>query len=195
VNKISVAVLVDGTYSKNDKGDVIYQPRTKDEVERIAALVRTAIGFDQKRGDQVEVVNLRFAEPPVASFDEPTGWLSTLQMTKDDIMHGAELIVMALLSVLVLLFVVRPLVRRIITPDDTLQLAAPAASLGERPAAIAERTESKPIPPSQTAQMIDVAQVQGQVHAQSLTKVGDLAQRNPQETVSIIRQWLHESAA
>jgi flagellar M-ring protein FliF len=43
--------------------------------------------------------------------------------------------------------------------------------------------------------MIDIAQVQGQVHAQSIQKVGELAQRNPQETVSIIRQWLHESAA
>jgi flagellar M-ring protein FliF len=48
---------------------------------------------------------------------------------------------------------------------------------------------------SPTAQMIDIAQVQGQVHAQSVQKVGQLAQQNPQETVSIIRQWLHESAA
>ncbi len=62
VKRISVAVLVDGTYAKNDKGEIAYQPRTKEEIDRIAALVRSAIGFDQKRGDQVEVVNLRFAE-------------------------------------------------------------------------------------------------------------------------------------
>ena len=67
VNRISAAVLVDGIYAKNDKGEIVYQPRTKEEIDRIAALVRTAIGFDQKRGDQVEVVNLRFAEtPPIA---------------------------------------------------------------------------------------------------------------------------------
>ena len=64
VNRVSVAVLVDGNYTKNDKGEVIYQPRDKEEIDRIAALVRSAIGFDQKRGDQVEVVNLRFAETP-----------------------------------------------------------------------------------------------------------------------------------
>ena len=64
VNRISVAVLVDGIYTKNDKGEAAYQPREKEEIDRIAALVRTAIGFDQKRGDQVEVVNLRFAEVP-----------------------------------------------------------------------------------------------------------------------------------
>ena len=64
VNRISVAVLVDGVYAKNDKGESAYAPRDKDELDRIAALVRSAIGFDQKRGDQVEIVNLRFAELP-----------------------------------------------------------------------------------------------------------------------------------
>ena len=49
--------------------------------------------------------------------------------------------------------------------------------------------------PSQTAKMIDIAQVQGQVHAQSVQKVGELADRNPNEAVSIIRQWMSESAA
>src|SRR5258708_7273320 len=64
LNRVSVAVLVDGNYSKTDKGEPVYQPRDKDEIDHIAALVRSAIGFDQKRGDQVEVVNLRFAEVP-----------------------------------------------------------------------------------------------------------------------------------
>jgi flagellar M-ring protein FliF len=49
--------------------------------------------------------------------------------------------------------------------------------------------------PSETAKMIDIAQVQGQVHAQSVQKVGELADRNPNETISIIRNWLHENAA
>jgi flagellar M-ring protein FliF len=43
--------------------------------------------------------------------------------------------------------------------------------------------------------MIDLAQVQGQVHAQSVQKVGEIADKNPRETVSIIRQWLQENAA
>ena len=57
-------MLVDGTYGKDDKGEITYQPRSKEELDQIATLVRSAIGFDQKRGDQVEVVNLRFAETP-----------------------------------------------------------------------------------------------------------------------------------
>ena len=48
---------------------------------------------------------------------------------------------------------------------------------------------------SQTAKMIDIAQIQGQVHAQSVQKVGELADKNPRETVQIIRQWLNDGAA
>ena len=76
VNRISVAVLVDGIYSKNDKGELAYADRTKEQLDRIAALVRSAIGFDQKRGDQVEVVNLRFADAPsTGPIGEPSGFL------------------------------------------------------------------------------------------------------------------------
>ena len=48
INRISVAVVVDGNYTKNDKGEINYEPRSKEEIERIAALVRSAIGFDAK---------------------------------------------------------------------------------------------------------------------------------------------------
>src|ERR1700741_3025126 len=118
VNRISVAVLVDGSYSKNDKGELVYQERPKEELERIAALVRSAIGFDQKRGDQVEVVNLKFAEgPQVIPVAEPTGLLGMLQFTKDDVMYVIELGVMMLLGLVVLFMVIRPLVKRIITEE------------------------------------------------------------------------------
>ncbi len=192
VNRISVAVLVDGTYGKNDKGDISYQPRTKEEIDQISALVRTAIGFDQKRGDQVEVVNLRFAEAPVSPISEPSGWLAALQFTKDDIMRAIEMVVMGLLSLVVLFMVVRPLVRRVLAPEER-PLALPAGPAVSA-AATTEGEAIKP-EPSETAKMIDIAQVQGQVHAQSVTKVGELADKNPNEAVSIIRQWLTESTA
>ena len=206
VKRISVAVLVDGSYAKDDKGDIVYQPRNKEEIDQIATLVRSAIGYDQKRGDQVEVVNLRFAETPASPIVEPTGWLAALQFTKDDILRVIELVVMAVLGLVVLLLVVRPLVRRIITPDQPNIAALPAGgSAGEAlPPSVAAAAAAIGAPsidpaaaaePSQTSKMIDIAQIQGQVHAQSVQKVGDLADKNPRETVSIIRQWLHESSS
>ena len=198
VNRISVAVLVDGSYAKNEKGEMVYQDRSKEQLDRIATLVRSAIGFDQKRGDQVEVVNLRFAEgPAVAPLPEPAGVFGMFQFTKDDVMYVIELGVMMLLGLVVLFMVIRPLVKRIITEEA---IAVPAGD-SSMPALTDGSSQAGPtgqnlVPGiNNTAQMIDVAQVQGQVHAQSVHRVGELADRNPNETVAIVRQWLSEPAA
>jgi flagellar M-ring protein FliF len=204
LNRVSVAVLVDGTYGKNDKGESTYQPRSKEELDQIATLVRSAIGFTQKRGDQVEIVNLRFAETQATPITEPSGWLSAFQFTKDDIMRAIEMVVMGLLGFVVIFMVVRPLVRRIITPDERAVPALPPGGAfgdglpidpGLPP--IPAITSGEPLKSefNQTSKMIDLAQVQGQVHAQSVQKVGEIADKNPGETISIIRQWLHESPA
>jgi flagellar M-ring protein FliF len=217
---------------KNDKGEVAYQPRAKEEIDRIAALVRSAIGFDAKRGDQIEVVNLRFAETAAVPISEPnSGWMSYLQFTKDDIMRFAEQGVMVLLGLVVLLLVVRPLVRRVVTPEGAMAGGATAVAGAAGRAGVAGAIGvqyvaagspgaaglsipggSPPAPSTatiaamagaqeavavsnRTSAMIDVAQVQGQVHAQSVEKVGELAEKNPTSAVSIIRNWIHEDAA
>jgi flagellar M-ring protein FliF len=192
VNRISVAVLVDGSYVKNEKGEQVYQERNKEQLDRIAALVRSAIGFDQKRGDQVEVVNLRFAEAPIVPpVVEPGGLLGMLQFTKDDVMYVIELGVMMLLGLVVMFMVIRPLVKRILASEEVASLkgALPALADGSDPADAGQALLT-----NTTAQLIDVAQVQGQVHAQSVHRVGELAERNPNETATIVRQWLSEPA-
>jgi flagellar M-ring protein FliF len=98
------------------------------------------------------------------------------------------MVVMGLLGLVVLLMVVRPLVRRVLAPEA--QAALPASGqLADALGAI----ENIKAEPSETARKIDIAQIQGQVHAQSVQKVGELADRNPSEAVSIIRQWMSES--
>jgi len=196
VNRISVAVLVDGIYAKNDRGETVYQPRDKEQLDRIAALVRSAIGFDQKRGDQVEVVNLKFADPPAAiPVNEPAGLFGVLSFTKDDVMNLIEMVVVLLLGLVVVFMVVRPLVKRILSPDAAAALPAPAPAPALADSSAQPNSGQSLVPAGNaTSQMIDVAQVQGQVHAQSVHRVGELADRNPSETVSIIRQWLSEPA-
>jgi len=198
VNRISVAVLVDGSYSKNDKGELTYAARPKEDLDRIATLVRSAIGFDQKRGDQVEIVNLRFAEMPsvIPTAEAPKGLLGMFQFTKDDIMYFIELGVMFILGIIVVFMVVRPLLKRVLAADPAaaIKAALPALADSAPVAAAAAAAHQQQITSNATAQMIDVAQVQGQVHAQSVHRVGELADRNPNETASIIRQWLAEPA-
>lgn len=64
IDRLSVALTVDGTYQdvENEAGDVesIYQPRPQEELDRLAAIVKTSIGFNNERNDQIEVVNLPF---------------------------------------------------------------------------------------------------------------------------------------
>jgi flagellar M-ring protein FliF len=118
--------------------------------------------------------------------------LGMLQFTKDDVMYFVELGVMMLLGLVVLFLVIRPLVRRILASDE---VAAAISGVLTGPAANDEAAPSgQTLLPSGAASAIDVATVQGQVHAQSVHRVGELAERNPNETVAIIRQWLTEPA-
>src|SRR5215208_8272101 len=78
---------------------------------------------------------------------------------------------------------------------DALPILVPARP--EPPLALTDGQELGPgqaliAGTSGTAQLIDVAQVQGQVHAQAVHRVGELAERNPNETATIVRQWLSE---
>lgn len=202
VKRISVAVLVDGVYTKGNNNEMTYAPRAKEDLERITALVRSAIGFNEKRGDMIEVVNLRFAEPTViAQTAGDTGFLSLLRFTTDDIMRSIEIGVMLILGLLVLLFVVRPLVRRVITPDESAAGAIAATPAGMPAIAAPVATTAPaievpqaPLPRSDhpAARLIESAQIMGEAHQKSMQKVGELVQSNPQETVSVLRQWMNE---
>ena len=67
VHRLSVAVIVDGIYrfpaGASMEAQRIYQPRSAEEIQKIGALVRYAVGFDSGRADRIEVVNLAFASP------------------------------------------------------------------------------------------------------------------------------------
>ncbi|MCB1477152.1 MAG: flagellar M-ring protein FliF [Rhodobiaceae bacterium] len=194
IRRVSVAVVVDGNYSKAADGALQYQPRTQEELDRIAALVRTAIGFDESRGDQVEIANLRFAEPPLA-LPADLGEESLFNFTKQDYLYFAQLAVLLLLGLLVILFVVRPLVRRIITPDaDVPALPAPEAGEGVTAQHNAVAA-SAPVSNSNIQPMIEQAKIAGEIAQSSVRQVGEIVDNNPNEAVAIVRQWMQEKAA
>jgi flagellar M-ring protein FliF len=199
LKRLSVALVVDGVYSTNAAGEVSYTPRTQEELNQLAALVRSAVGFNQERGDTVEVVNLRFAVPPGVQIPADEGGLSMLGLTKDDLMRLSEQGALIIITLLVLLLVVRPLMKRILAPEKAPEAAAGGGeqmimadgAMGALPAPDGDDIE---MPQSAAARMVEMAQVNGQIQAQTLQRVGELAANNPVETVSIIRQWLNEPA-
>lgn len=195
-------MLVDGVYSETPQGEVNYAPRPQEQLDQIATLVRSAIGFDQARGDVVEVVNLRFAEAavPVFANAEPAVFMG---MSRAELMRYAELAVLLVVTLLVLLLVVRPLVRRILEPDATpdaiADASAPAiegaAAQGALPAPDGEDDENaEDSIDNKALELIDVAQFNGKIQASTIKRVGDLVRNNPDEAVTIIRQWMNEAA-
>jgi flagellar M-ring protein FliF len=193
VKRMSVAVLVDGNYARAANGQSEYQARAPEEIERINALVRSAIGFDQRRGDTIEVVNLRFAEAPVVNeMKELSTFERLFSFSKDDTFRMLELGVLGLVSIFVFLFVIRPLMSTISAPDKnikTVMVQGPNGQVVAIPAPSAPAGADTP--PTATEQMIEMSQISGAIQARSIEKVGEVASKNPQETVAILRQWIH----
>ncbi|MGJ3262658.1 MAG: flagellar basal-body MS-ring/collar protein FliF [Salinarimonas sp.] len=197
LSRLSVAVLVDGAYATAPDGTVTYEPRSPEELQRIEALVRTAIGFDADRGDQIEVVNLRFAEGPQPEFlPEPQTLVESLMNpSREDVLRAIELAVLFLLTLVVIFTVLRPMLRAL-----TAQPAAAAATgRGGEAAAIeggeasgGSRMPALPARPDATSQMIEMAKVNGHVQAQSLERIAELVKQSPNETATVMRQWIHE---
>lgn len=220
VKRLSVAVLVDGRYTPDAKGVMVYAPRPQAELDQITTLVRTAMGFDDKRGDQLQVINLQFADsPPNPAADLAAASGSMFDFSREDIMRFAEMGVLILVTLLVLLFAVRPLIRRILGSDiDAETLPAITSALSEaaaagrnavtvvldpdgRPMVIGpdgaetpiEGGDNVPALPSDTR--IETAKAQGAQQLDQVRKVGDLVNDNPNEAAIIIRNWLSEVPA
>lgn len=197
VTRLSVAVAVDGVWTASTEGARSYAPRNAEDMDKIAALVRSAIGFDEKRGDKVEVLNVQFAQEAateLAPVEEPF-----LGLTKGDYFRMGEYAVFALVALLTILMVFRPLVARLGAPiiagtQAQGQIAGPAAqsAAAALPAPSGESAPALPSPRNKDL-MIDIAQVEGQVRESSVKKVGDLVGKHPDEAVSIMRQWLQEA--
>jgi len=210
IKRISAAVLVDGVTTVAEDGTKTYAARTPEELKQIDALVKSAIGFDDKRGDVVTVTNMKFAEPEVV---EDSGTM-LLGFDKTDLMRLAELLVLTVVAVLVLLLVVRPLLSRILAMPSTapanVALAGPGEQLALPPGAAAALAIPGPAPaglpglpsmPSSSEaeqiaaeidQMIDLNQVEGRVRASSVRKISDLVDQHPEQAVNLIRQWVYQ---
>jgi flagellar M-ring protein FliF len=126
VKALSVAVLIDGTYRDED-GRRVFVPRSDDEIERLKALVASAVGVSDARGDRLEVTSAPFQSPepePVQGFLAATpSWAPPL----------AARLVAVLFALGALTLVVRPVVRALATARS-----GPEIRLGERAGAAGE---------------------------------------------------------
>lgn len=209
VTRLSVAVLVDGTYAADAEGVKTYQPRSEQELDRIAALVRSAIGFDSSRGDTLEVVNMQFAEIQAEPEDDGT---RIMGFERADLLDAAEVLTVAVMIILVVLLILQPMVGRLLAtegpklddagmPENELlpgmqmnpALTGPGMSSGGGMMG----ADGEYIPPElsdESDSLIDVQKVEGRVKASSLKKVEDIVTAYPEETVGVLRNWMTQES-
>ena len=196
VKKLSVAVVVDGT------GDTAaaYKPRSADEMAKISALVKSAMGFDQARGDQVQVTNMAFAR-----IEEAAGTEAPKPLLGLDSSYWFKIIEAAILCVTALLiglFVAKPLINRMFAAQaaagrTALGNVSPVAGAlpapaGAEAAAPQHQESAAPSALPSPKSSIDVSRIDGQVRESSIKKVGEVVSAHPEEALAIIRTWLHQ---
>jgi len=171
VKKLSVAVIVDGSYKEvaDAKGGAKtkqFLARPPEEMEKLENVVKTAMGYDESRGDQLEVVSMPFNW--AVTEEDPKAAVPGIPW-KEYLLVAYKPVVSLILAVLFIFFVVRPLLKR-------KGYAPGEASLLPGNPAPALTPEGAP------------ALRAGDIREQTL----QLAQGNPSKTVGIVKTWLNE---
>lgn len=196
INRLSIAVLVDGRYVANEEGERVYQERPQEELEQIEELVRTAAGYDASRGDTLTVKNLQFAE--IDTNEEFVDERLLFGFEKSDLIDAAEVLLVGIMIILVVLLVLQPMVSRLLASDekevdedleaDLLTMRPPTPALeGPDQDAMSQMEE-------EDETMIDIQGVEGKVKSSSIRKVEEIIDNYPQETVSVIRSWMTQES-
>ena len=197
VRKLSVAVVVDGMYDTNDKGERTYKPRTPEELEKIATIVKSAVGYDEERGDKVEVINMQF----ISFADEAMAEEVTLldQIDVNNYVKIIETLVLSFIGLLVIFLVIRPLMQKVLesvpeitggeTSDQLLAAAGITPALeGPTGKAIAGSRQDN----ADSGDMINIDSIKGQIRTSSIKRVGEIIEQHPEEALNIIRGWIYE---
>ena len=196
VKRLSVAVAVDGVTAPAGKDGKpgAYTARPAAEMQRIEQLVRTAVGFDAQRGDQVTVINVQFPRADTGGGVVTANPL--MGFDKNDIMQIVQWVILLIVALLTIFFVVRPLfngsagprtgVTRLVTTADGQQMMLPMDPSTGDPLALPGPDQSE------MEQRIAIAKIEGQVKASSIKRVAEFVESHPEESVALLRTWLHQ---
>lgn len=126
VQRLSVAVIVDGTYKEPEEGtegeQAQYVPRTTQEMAKLENIVKSAVDYDAARGDKIEVVNIPFeveVDPDTLAQAEPAGWMEMIKNHQGLIKYSAA----TLFFFFSFMMIIKPLTRWLTsTPIEEIQM-------------------------------------------------------------------------
>jgi len=204
--RVSVAVLVDGVVERGEgNAPPKWRERTPEELQRITALARSAVGFNEQRGDRLEVVSMRFLEEEGAA-PTPESFMG-LPVAPVLATRLIESVLLAIVALVAILLVGRPMVGKIaasLAPPELLAaggaggaagaiagpggaVALPGGAAGALPGAAGAEGEAG----AEEEGMVNLAHVQGQMKASSLAALVKLVEAHPDESLNVIRRWLN----
>lgn len=212
LRRLSVAVLVDGIWEPNADGAPRFRDRTPEELQRITALARSAVGFSEQRGDRVEVVSLRFAEPPMAE-TLPSGFTIMGQTVPPAVMgRVVESGILALVALAAILLIGRPVATRLALvlapqpalagfgPDGVPLVVGASRAVGVAgPGGQMLAADGTPLLPDEAAaeggvqeeeSLMAVANVAGGLRASAVKQLAAIIDEKPEAAVAVIRRWL-----
>ncbi len=193
LRRITAAVVVDDRMVTSESGDVTGQPIPTEEIERLTGLVKEAIGFDDGRGDRVHVVHSAFA-PTDLGFE--TG---ELPLWEQSWLHNlVRMGLIALVAILVVLLVVRPLMRSLLprpAVDTDDQLRLDDQSDGD----VRVLTSADGELSDDVVQLGSMASggglVSPDVFEQQLAQVKSLVAEDPRRAVQVVKNWMDEDGS
>lgn len=188
LKRLTVAVLVDGVYEKNDKGELVYRPRTAEEMDKLTALVKSAVGYDANRGDMVEVENMRFAS--LMPQTEDTEEVLYMGFTKSELMRMAEGLGVAIVAILVILLVIRPLINNAFEPSSPAASDKLLSGSEDDNLLLSNFLNDED---ENVDELINLNKVDGRVKVSSLKKLNNLVEKNPEAAVNVLRSWLYNN--
>jgi len=177
IEKLSVAVLVDGVYSKNDKGAEEFQPRSKKEMGTLEGLVKRSVGFDAKRGDQVVITSIPFKKVELETELAKEGfWKTASHMAAPFIKY----IVLLIVFICILFFILRPLIKFIMTKDRIGDAGAKRLPVPAAAGTVGPEDEGVSL------------EIGGEMDEslKGLDAVRNLASRDSQKFAELLRNWL-----
>ncbi len=186
VKKLSVAVLVDGSYEeeggegvKGKPGKKTYKPRTEEELQKITSMVKASLGFDEKRGDTISVVNIPFAEDlPFGEEATPaTGTSLVTRLMPLGIKYGT----VGLSVIFMVFFVLRPIIKRLSVERaalESIEKTLPAMLEGDGKSEDAERPRG--------------ALESGRAHVEETERIKRLVRENPRQAAMVLKSWIQQ---
>ena len=180
LKKISVAVVVDYKESLNAEGVIERLPLPEAQLTEIIALVKEAVGFNEVRGDRVNVVNASFVAPPEM---EPLPAPSLLE--QEWFWRTGKFVLAGVAMFLTIFIVVRPLMQATSTPTVDPRLLGGEASAGG--AAIAMSDERVTLGQQQQMGLPAAAPPPYQ---QQLNVARSMVEVEPERVASVVKNWV-----